>query len=138
MSEALPDGAFRVDSEVTLFGFEPTPASATIVARGKAWRVGGAARTFGLFFVVSPFVAVFPPHAVWPIGALLTGAFLARRRYIERFTLLGLEATCPKCGKELLVKKTRLRAPHSLPCEACHHESTLKVPDGALATHAEE
>ena len=38
--------------------------------------------------LASPLV-VFPPHAVWLLGGLGTGAFLARRRYIERFTLVS-------------------------------------------------
>ena len=131
-------GAFEVDAEATLFGFEPTPAHARIAARSRAWRIGGAARTFGVFAVVAPFVAIIPPHAVWLIGALATGGFLARRRFIERFTLLSLDGTCPKCGAPLEIKSGRLKEPHPLPCETCHHESTLRVPAGTLRDHAVE
>lgn len=91
-----------------------------------------------IFAVVAPFVAIIPPHAVWLIGALLTGAFLARKRYIERFTLLSASGVCPKCGEELSVKPGRLRAPHPVPCDACHHESSLRLPEGTLTTHARE
>jgi hypothetical protein len=80
-----------------------------------------------LFVAIAPFVAIFPPHAVWPIGALLAGAFLARRRYVERFTLWGLDGTCPKCGATFRVKPGRLRAPHSVPCEGCHHEPAIRI-----------
>lgn len=131
-----PPGAFDVRAEATLFGFEPTPARAAIAARSRGWRVGGAARTFAVFVVVAPFVAIFPPHAVWLIGALLTGAVLARRRYVERFTLLDVDAACPKCGSPLAVKRTRLKVPHPLPCDACHHESALRLPEGTLEAHA--
>lgn len=131
-------GAFEVVAEASLFGFDPTPAHARIAARSRAWRVGGAARTFGLFAVIAPFVAIIPPHAVWLIGALGTGAFLARRRFIEKFTLLSVDGSCPKCGASLDTKPGRLKKPHPLPCDACHHESTLRLPSGTLQDHAVE
>ena len=133
-----PPGAFDVQTEATLFGFEPTPARVAIAARSRGWRVGGAARIFGVFVVVAPFVAIFPPHAVWLIGALLTGAVLGRRRYVERFTLLDVDAACPKCGSPFGVKPTRLKVPHPLPCDSCHHESSLRLPAGTLEAHAVE
>ena len=77
---------FELEGEVTLFGFDSVPAQAGITPRSRAWRVGGALRTMAIFVVIAPFVAIIPPHAVWFIGALLAGAFLARKRYIERFT----------------------------------------------------
>ena len=113
-----------------LFGFDPAPVEVTLRQRNRAWRVGGAARTFGISVVVAPFVALLPPHAVWPIGALAVGGFLARRRLSERFTLLALEGACPKCGERIRTKRGRLRRPHPLPCDHCHHESTLRFPEG--------
>ena len=127
---------FSANAEASLFGFDPSPLKVTILPRSRAWRVGGAARTFGVSAVIAPFVAIFPPHAVWPIGALMTGGFLARRRYVERFTLTSLEGVCPKCGNRYSVKATRLRTPHALPCDGCHHESRLRLPEGTLQTHA--
>ena len=129
-------GDFETDAELTLFGFPPTPARVRLTARTRAWRVGGAARTFALFLVLAPFAAIFPPHAVWPIGALATGGVLARRRYVERFTLREAECVCPKCGKTLGLKPTRLRVPHPVACDACHHESSLRLPEGVLKAHA--
>lgn len=126
------EGARQLEAEATLFGFEATPVRVRIEPRSRAWRVGGAARTFGVSVVVAPFVAIFPPHAVWLLGMLATGGILARRRYIERFTLQSVEGACPKCGHELRVRPTRLRTPHPLACEGCHHESTLRFADGAL------
>lgn len=132
-SSRAPAGAtFEVDARATLFGFDDTPVRATIIARSRAWRVGGAARRFAVFVVVAPFVAIFPPHAVWPIGALLTGAALARRRYVERFTLVQVDGPCPRCGAALSAKPGRLKLPHALPCEACNHEPSLRVPGEAL------
>jgi hypothetical protein len=131
-------GTFDLEAHATLFGFEQTPARATVIARGRGWRVGGAARTFGISVVIAPIVAIFPPHAVWLIGALVAGALLARRRYIECFTLVDVEGTCPRCGTTLGVKSGRLEEPHPLPCEACHHESSLRIPLEALVARAVE
>ncbi|MDH3271608.1 MAG: hypothetical protein OEN56_09765 [Gemmatimonadota bacterium] len=131
-----PEDAFEVDARATLFGFDDEDVRARVIARSRGWRVGGAARTFGLFVLVAPFVAVIPPHAVWFIGALATGAVLARRRYIERFTLVGVFGVCPKCQAPFTVKKGRLKDPHPLHCEGCHHEPTLRLADGALRSQA--
>ncbi len=129
-------GAALLEGRLALFGFDDTPARVSVMARSRAWRVGGAAGVFALFVIVAPFVAVFPPHAVWPIGALLTGSALARRRYVERFTLVELNAVCPKCGEALRSKKGRLKQPHPVPCEGCNHVPALRVPDDALAALA--
>jgi len=133
---AEASATFDVDGEATLFGFDPVPVRARVTARTSAWRVGGAARTMAIFVVIAPFVAIVPPHAVWLIGALVTGAVLARRRYIERFTLESVDGACPKCGAALAVKPTRLRVPHPIPCDGCHHETTLRLPDEVLAENA--
>ena len=130
-----PPGAFDAIAQATLFGYAAVPAHVRVTARTSAWRVGGALRTLALFTVVAPFAAIFPPHAVWPIGALATGATLARRRWIERFTLQAVDGACPKCGHPLQVKPARLRMPHPVPCDACHHEVTLRLPPEVLAAH---
>lgn len=110
----------------------------TIRPRPRSWRIGGALRTVGIAALIAPAVAVVPPHAPWVIGALATGGILARRRLDERFTLIGVRGKCPKCGGVLEVKPGRLRDPHPLPCEACHHESRLELPDGVLEAHEAE
>lgn len=128
--------SFNATGEATLFGFDATSAAVRIQPRSSAWRIGGALGTFlGVVAVASPLV-VFPPHAVWLLGGLGAGAFLGRRRYIERFTLLAATGTCPKCGDDFVLKKMRLQVPHPLPCDGCHHESTLRLPDGLLEKHA--
>ncbi len=129
---ADPDGAFRAAGEAVLFGFAPQPVAATIRPRTRTWRMTGAARTMGIALLVAPAVAVLPPHAPWLIGALAAGVVLARRRWMERFTLLDVRGACPKCGAALEVRTGRLRDPHPLACEGCHQTSTLRLPDGAL------
>lgn len=133
---AVPGPSFSAEAEATLFGFESTASDVTILPRSRGWRVGGAVGTFfGVVAIASPLV-VFPPHAVWLLGGLGTGAFLARRRYVERFTLLSAKGECPKCGHAFSLKRMRLQTPHPLPCEGCHHESTLRLPEGLLEDHA--
>jgi hypothetical protein len=128
-----PGGPIRIDARVTLFGFEATQAVASIQPRGTRWRLGGAARTMGIFLVIATVAAIVPPHAPWGIGALAAGVILARRRMIEHFTLIALEGTCPKCDEPLRVKRGRLRTPHGITCEGCHHQASLKLPPETLA-----
>jgi hypothetical protein len=125
-------GVWQVDGQATLFGFEKAPVLASIQPRSRAWRIGGAARTMAIFVVVAPFVAIFPPHAVWPIGALITGGVLARKRYVERYTVVSLTGACPKCEKAFEVKSGRLLVPHPVPCPDCHHEASVRFPAESL------
>jgi hypothetical protein len=125
----------EVAARLVLFGFPPDEVTVRIKPRSKQWRVRGAVQIMGVFLVLAPVVAILPPHAPWPIGALVVGSILARRRFSEDCTLVSLEgAECPKCGTAMTSKQTRLRAPHAINCEACHHQSTLKVPKESLTS----
>jgi hypothetical protein len=97
-----------------------------------SWRAGGAARTLAVCAVIAPFVALLPPHVPWAFGAIGVGGILARRRWSERFTLERVEGSCPKCGAALAVKSGRLKLPHLVACEACHHQTALRFPEEAL------
>lgn len=130
-SDSKPD-AFEAEGRAVLFGFPATRVRVTLRRRSRGWRVGGAARTVGVSVLVAPVVALLPPHAIWPIGALVAGGVLAHRRFNERFTLLELEGACPKCEAQLHVKGGRLRQPHPLPCDVCHFDSALKLPTDVL------
>ena len=123
---------FNVAAEAVVFGFPNTAVELSVRRRAVGWRAGGAARTLALFVVIAPFVAIVPPHAPWAIGALATGVILARRRWSERFTLERAEGVCPKCGEALVVKSGRLRVPHPVACEACHHQTAIRFPEEAL------
>jgi len=124
--------ALDVQGYAVLFGFSDSSLHVSMIRRSRGWRVGGAARTFGIAVLVAPFVALMPPHAVWPIGALVTGGVIARRRLNERFTLVTVEGSCPRCASPYHVKGGRLKHPHPLQCDVCHHESTLKLPAEVL------
>ena len=128
----------EVDAQVTLFGFTPTPIVVTILPRSRRWRVTNALATFLVTVSLTAPLVIFPPHAVWLLGGLGVGTFLAHRRYIERFTLMSATGQCPKCEHTLSLSKMRLRSPHPLPCDLCHHESVLSLPRGTLQGHARD
>lgn len=121
-----------VEARAVLFGFDPSPVALEVLPRTRRWRLVGAARAFAVSLVVAPVVAVVPPHAPWAIGALAAGAYFARRRWTETHTLAAVEGVCPKCGASFDTKPSRLRRPHPLECEQCHHVSELRIPEGAL------
>jgi hypothetical protein len=121
-----------VEGEAVVFGFPPTAVELSVRRRASSWRVGGAARTLLICVVVAPFAALVPPHAPWAIGALGVGVVLARRRLSERFTLERVDGACPKCGETLSVKAGRLRRPHPVACDGCHHQTALRFPVEAL------
>jgi hypothetical protein len=86
--------------------------------------------------LVAPMMGLIPPHAPWIIGAITGGGFLARRRWTEHFTLVGVEGTCPRCGARVKASQGRLRSPHPAVCEACNFEASIQVPPEALAEKA--
>jgi len=126
------DGCLRIEADAILFGFPSTRAALTVRPRTPTWRATGAAMRFVAGVALAGVVAIVPPHAPWLIGALVGGAVMARRRWIERYTLESAEGTCPKCGEPMRVKRGRLRTPHPVACESCHHESSLRIDAAAL------
>jgi len=122
-----------VPARVTLFGHEATNAVVTLKPRSTRWRVTRALPLVGGGLALAPVAALVPPHVPWAAGAMIGGAVLGRRRWLERFTLVGLDARCPRCGAALsLPGPTRLRSPLSLDCESCHHQPVLQVSDEDL------
>lgn len=126
------DEGVRVPARLSIFGYDPAVVDLVVVPRSRRWRMLGAARTMGIALVLTPVAALVPPHAPWALGVLGVGAILARRRWQERYTVVGVEGVCPKCGADLEVGVGRLRDPHPLPCESCHHEGSAQVEAGAL------
>jgi len=113
---------------VSLFGFASTSAELGVLPRSTAWRRlrGGAFFAGGL--AAAPVVGMVPPHAPWAIGALAIGGVLGLRKLRERFTLISLHGSCPKCGGALsLSPGTPVRQEMAVPCEGCHHDSRLSI-----------
>lgn len=132
--ETLDDpGTVEIPGRIVLFGFDPRAVTLRLLPRSRRWRLLGAGRTMAVALVLAPVAGLVPPHVPWILGVLGVGAFLARRRYEERFTVVGIDGSCPKCGAPLEVPRGRLREPHPVPCERCHHEGSVKVAGEALA-----
>lgn len=123
---------FTIVGEAVIFGFPDTPVRLSVLRRPKSWRVTGAAQRLAVFVAVAPFTALVPPHAPWLIGSLAAGVILARRRWSERFTLERVEGACPKCARPLAVKVGRLKRPHPVSCDSCHHQAALRFPESVL------
>jgi len=122
----------RVPGTITLFGYDPVDVELLLRPRSRRWRLLGTGRILAVTLVVAPLVGLAPPHAPWVVGVLGAGGFLARRRWRERFTVEGVEGPCPKCGAELSVASGALKRPHTVPCDACHHESSVRLDDARL------
>jgi len=133
---APPEGSesFEAGATIGLFGFEPAPASVTLVARSLSWRTRRAALFAVLGTAAAPVVALLPPHAVWLIGALATGGYLAWRSFNTRYSVVELDGRCPKCDAlQSLKTGTRLRQPHPISCASCNHELALTIDPEQLA-----
>lgn len=124
-----PEAAVTGTATAVLFGFPAAEVAVRIRPNPRSWRMTGAAQRLGGALVLAPFLALVPPHAPWALGALAAGGVLARRRWTETHTLESVEGPCPKCGHGLSVRSTRLKRPHPLECESCHHVSSLRVPE---------
>ena len=125
-----------VAGKVALFGYDSTPATVHLQPRSRSWRVGGSVRTMAVAVVVAMVMVVVPPHVPWLLGALAGGGFLARRRWQEHFTVMGVDGTCPRCGGVMKAATGRLRSPHPVTCEACNFEASVEIPPEALADKA--
>jgi hypothetical protein len=77
---------------------------------------------------LTPVVLLIPPHVPWALATLLGGAFFARRFARERTTLLGFDASCPKCGARVHSEKHRpLEQPHPMHCPGCGQGLLLEI-----------
>lgn len=126
-TSTMGEGA-QVPARITLFGFDAVSGTARVTPRTGRWRLTRALIAFGGALLIAPFLALVPPHVPWALGALAVGTIVARRRWLEHHSLRAVEGTCPRCGCDIsLPRATRLRHPHPLTCESCHHELAVEV-----------
>ncbi len=110
-----------------VFGHDDTDVRLELMARSTRWRAGHAARYLVGGTLLAPIVAAIPPHVPWAAGAGFGGLFLAARKWRERFTLVGVEGRCPRCGTALgLSNAAPLKDPHSVFCANCKNPVVLR------------
>lgn len=132
---ATPDDSRTVFAEARVFGHEPTAVSLRVVPRSTGWRASRAVRWLVAGAVVAPVVAVVPPHAPWAVGAGAGGLALALRKWGERYTLVGLDGLCPRCGAALEHDgRTPLKTPHRTACDECGNPVALHPDPTGLET----
>lgn len=123
---ASQSDSLSVPAEARVFGHDPTTATLQVIPRSTRWRVGRATRWFVGGAVLAPLVAILPPHAPWAVGAGAGGLVFGLRRWNERFTLVGLEGRCPRCGHALDHEgRTPLKTPHTVTCVGCSNPVAL-------------
>lgn len=125
------DQSLSIRGHLRVFGYDDTPLQLTVIPRSTRWRLLRA----GPWFVGAAAAAVLvilPPHVLWIMLALVA-AGLGVRKWLERYTLVTLEGSCPRCGAE--VEETgpaRFRPGSSVDCPSCRHGSTVVLPEGSL------
>ncbi len=116
-----------LNGKVEAFGFPVKEARIEALERSRSWRATRGLLSLAIGLGVTPVVALVPPHFPWALGALGTGAVLAQRRMTEHYTLLTMDATCPRCGAALSTPAGRLTGQRTLTCPSCNQEVLLEV-----------
>jgi hypothetical protein len=118
---------------ISLFGFPATEAIVDVIPRSTGWRGLRAGAYLFAGLALAPAVGLVPPHVPWALLSTGIGGFLGVRKWRERFTIVGLQGECPKCGGPLSARPgTPLQAVMTLPCPGCNHDSRLTT---VLSSH---
>ena len=108
-------------ASIELFGHRPTLARVRLIPRSPVWRAGHALLALGICWGAILVVMWVPPHIPWILTAFALGILFAVKYARERYTLVELEGTCPRCGApQTITRPTRFGDPHRLHCAHCH------------------
>lgn len=95
-----------------------------ISSRNRVLRTLGLAGLWGTITTAVFFITVFDPFMT--SMPAFVGAASVYRSWRGRFELRAFEASCPRCGTELKMKRNaRVGAHAPLVCYTCHHEPEL-------------
>jgi len=95
-----------------------------ISSRNRVLRTLGLAGLWGTVTTAVFFITVFDPFMT--SMPAFVGAASVYRSWRGRFELRAFEASCPRCGSELKMKRNaRVGAQAPLVCYTCHHEPEL-------------
>jgi len=120
-----PSPKLRLSARVRLFGYAETEAELSAVPRSTRWRLVKAMKAGGAGYALM-LLTPLPPHLGWLLGGFGAGTWFGLRRWRERFTLLELSGSCPRCQGELnLPRPVRLQSEMPLDCEGCGHAASV-------------
>ena len=121
-------GIQSAPARLSLRGHEPRPAVLEVVYRSPRTRATRAILSLLGLWVLTPIVAIVPPHIPWAILAFVGGIYLAYRQWTGEYEVHRFEGVCPRCAAPLpLPSGSRIRLPHRMVCYSCHHEPVLEV-----------
>lgn len=127
MGNTTSGGAAAGRARIVLPGHADTIARVEvrpIPSRNRVLRTLGLAGMWGTITVAVFFVTVFDPFMT--SMPAFVGAASVYRSWRGRFELRAFEASCPRCGTELKMKRNaRVGVQSPLVCYTCHHEPEL-------------
>lgn len=120
-------------AQLTAFGHEPRPATATVVEQPPGARFGRVLGGLGMFWGLAA-ASVFIPVAHFLLVPTFTvaGIVMAVKRAREDRRLVVLRGTCPRCGAvHELRPGGRFVAGRRVDCPSCHGDLTLAIPSAS-------
>jgi hypothetical protein len=131
-NSVTPEGADLPPAEysgrVSLFGFEPTPATFSLVHVPAAKRATRAALFGAGGVLAAPLVAFIPPHIPWALAVFAGGLYFARRTWQGEYTVHAARAVCPRCSEPVPFKPGEgVRFPTERSCYVCHQSLMITL-----------
>ena len=123
----MTDPVSSMRASLSIFGAEPTNATAKVIEQGAGRRAGRALAGLGIFWGCAA-AAVFIPiaHFLLVPTFLLCGIVLAALRLREGRRLVGLHGVCPRCGAEQDFRASgRFDQERDVVCPRCHSRLRL-------------
>lgn len=118
--------ASRTPARLVLPGSGTAEATVRVIHQPRTKRLTMALITLGAAVAAMPVVFLLPPHLLWPILALLGGAYFAHRLWRGEYYVVEFEGRCPRCDTPLeLAPGARIRGRESLECYNCHRQPEL-------------
>lgn len=121
-----------VPARLSLRGHEPQPAALSLDFRPPRTR---AIRAIGIlvgFWILTPIVALLPPHIPWALLAFFAGIYFAIRQWRGEYEVGSFDGKCPRCSSPLKLEPgARIKIPYQMACYQCHHHPLLEVSKGA-------
>jgi hypothetical protein len=116
-----------VPAKISLRGHDPQPATLSLEYRPTRMRATRAIGTLLGFWILTPIVALIPPHIPWALIAFIAGIYFAARQWRGEYEVGAFEGKCPRCSSPLKLEPgARIRIPHPMSCYHCHHNPVLE------------